>query len=128
MKNNLRKNSLKYSTVEGSLWAFMYGMGENYLSALAVFLGFSALQISFLNSFPQLIGSILQLFSNSLLDLFKSTKRFIILLALMQSVLWLVLIIVIIYHPDFKYLVAWFIVIFCAILLLVQHGHHGWDI
>ena len=90
----------------------MYGMGENYLSALAVFLGFSALQISFLNSFPQLIGSILQLFSNSLLDLFKSTKRFIILLALMQSVLWLVLIIVIIYHPDFKYLVAWFIVYF----------------
>ena len=112
MKNNLRKKSLKYSTVEGSLWAFMYGMGENYLSALAVFLGFSALQISFLNSFPQLIGSILQLFSNSLLDLFKSTKRFIILLALMQSVLWLVLIIVIIYHPEFKYLVAWFIVYF----------------
>ena len=35
----------------------------------------------------------------------------------MQSVLWLVLIIVIIYHPDFKYLVAWFIVYFAILFI-----------
>ena len=111
-KNQSIKNTLKYSTVEGSLWAFMYGMGENYLSALAVFLGFSAFQISFLNSFPQLIGSILQLFSRNLLRMFKTAKHFVVFLSLAQALLWLILIYIISYNPEFQYLVLWFVIYF----------------
>ena len=112
MKNRSIKSSLKYSTVEGSLWAFMYGMGENYLSALAVFLGFSAFQISFLNSFPQLIGSFFQLLSSKILVLFNSTKDFVVYLSFLQSILWLVLIYIINFNPDFKFLLVWFIIYF----------------
>ena len=35
----LRKN-LKYSIIEGSWFALMFGLGENYLSAMAVYLVF----------------------------------------------------------------------------------------
>ena len=69
--------NLRYSIVEGSWFALMFGLGENYLSAMAVFLGFSALQISILNSFPQLIGAFTQLITNNLAGFFKSMKRFI---------------------------------------------------
>ena len=60
LKKKSLKNSLKYSTIEGSMWAFMYGMGENYLAAMSVLLGYTAVQISLLNSFPHLIYSIVK--------------------------------------------------------------------
>ena len=40
IKNKVRKN-LNLSTIEGTFWAIMYGAGESYISALAVFLNFS---------------------------------------------------------------------------------------
>ena len=70
-KKSLKQN-LYYSTIEGSFWAFMHGMGENYLSALSVYLGYTAFQISILNSVPQFIGSCVQLISNQLLKKIKS--------------------------------------------------------
>ena len=85
----LRKN-LKYSIIEGSWFALMFGLGENYLSAMAVYLGFSALQISILNSLPQLIGAFIQLGTDAITKLFKSTKSFVVSLSLLQSILWLV--------------------------------------
>ena len=79
----LRKN-LKYSIVEGSWFALMFGLGENYLSAMAVYLGFSALQISILNSLPQLIGAFIQLGTDAITKFFKSTKSFVVNLSLLQ--------------------------------------------
>ena len=119
MLNNFSiKKNLKYSTIEGSLWAFMYGMGENFLSALAVFLGYSALQISVLNSFPQLIGSCFQLFSYFILKKINSTKKFVVILSLIQSVMWLFLILILLYNPDYKIIITWFIIYFlCGYLI-----------
>ena len=119
MINNFSiKKNLKYSTIEGSLWAFMYGMGENFLSALAVFLGYSALQISVLNSFPQLIGSCFQLFSYFILKKINSTKKFVVILSLIQSVMWLLLILILLYNPDYKIIITWFIIYFlCGYLI-----------
>ena len=114
MKNKSLKNSLKYSTIEGSMWAFMYGMGENFLSAMSVFLGYTAIQISILNSFPQLIGSFLQLFSNSLVKRFKTSKYLVVLLSLFQSILWILLIFILIFKLDYKYFFLWFIIYFLS--------------
>ena len=90
-----RKN-LKYSIIEGSFFALMFGLGETYLSALGVFLGYSALQISVLGSFPQLGGALIQLVSNTLAKAFKSMKRVVVMLSLAQSAMWLLLVIVIV--------------------------------
>ena len=84
----LRKN-LKYSIIEGSFFALMFGLGENYLSALGVFLSYSALQISVLSSFPQLIGAFAQLGTNHLANVFKSIKRVAVTLAVFQALLGL---------------------------------------
>ena len=89
------RSNLRYSIIEGSFFALMFGLGENYISAMGVFLGYSALQISILSSFPQLIGAFTQLVTNSLAKLFKSMKRFVVVGAIMQAFLWLVLIFII---------------------------------
>ena len=112
------KNNLHYSIVEGSFWAFMFGMGENYLSALAVFLGFSAFQISLLTSIPQFIGSFFQLFSNQLLIKIKSIKKFVVLLSYLQSFLWLVLIYIIFFCNYFIVILIWAIIYFTIAFLI----------
>ena len=96
------------------MWAFMYGMGENYLSAMAVFLGYSAFQISILNSFPQLFGAFLQIFSNNLVLKFKTLKYIVISISFIQSLLWLILIFIMIFIPYFHIIFFWFILYFVS--------------
>ena len=116
--NNSLKTNLRYSTIEGSFWAFMFGMGENYLSALSVFLGYTAIQISLLNSIPQFIGSFCQLFSNQLLTKFKSIKKFVVVLSYFQAFLWILLIYIIFYFNNFWLILFWFIIYFTIAYLI----------
>ena len=105
----LRRN-LRFSIIEGSWFALMFGLGENYLSAMAVFLGFSALQISILNSLPQLIGAFIQLATDAITKLFKSTKSFVVNLSILQSILWVVLIIILNFSTGYYPILIWSIV------------------
>ena len=112
------KKNLRYSTIEGSFWAFMYGMGENYLSALSVFLGYTALQISILNSIPQFIGSFCQLFTNEILNTIKSKKKFVVVLSYIQASLWLLLIYIIFFYNHYFLILFWFILYFIITSLI----------
>ena len=102
----VRKN-LRFSTIEGTFWAVMYGAGETYLSALAVSLGFSGFQISFLSSFPQFVGSCFQLLTATIKNYFKSIRRFAVIMAFIQSIMWLFLIITSIYMPYYSIILIW---------------------
>ena len=96
----------------------MYGMGENYLSALAVYLGYSALQISILHSVPQFIGSFVQLFSNQLLALIKSQKQFVVVLSYFHAFLWLVLVGILVYLNNYYMILIWMIIYFIVSFLI----------
>ena len=102
----LRKN-LKYSIIEGSFFALMFGMGENYLSAFGVFLGYSALQISILSSLPQLIGAFSQLITYKITNLLGSIKKFAVLIAFLQACMWLILIILINETSNYLIILIW---------------------
>ena len=102
----IRKN-LKYSIIEGSFFAFMFGLGENYLSAMAVFLGFSALQISILNSLPQLLGAFAQLGTYRFAKIFNSTRRFVVILAALQALMWVLLIYIIRITDSYMAILLW---------------------
>ena len=104
------KNNLKYSIIEGSFFAFMFGLGENYLSALGVFLGYSALQISILSSLPQLAGAFIQLASNNMAKLFQSMKKLVVLLSFFQSFLWIALIFIIFNTNNYFLILLWSVI------------------
>ena len=108
------KNNLKYSIIEGSFFAFMFGLGENYLSALGVFLGYSALQISILSSLPQLVGAFIQLGSNTMAKLFRSMKRLVVFLSVLQSLLWIVLIFIIFNTDSYALILLWSVVYYAT--------------
>ena len=108
------KNNLKYSIIEGSFFAFMFGLGENYLSALGVFLGYSALQISILSSLPQLVGAFIQLGSNTMAKLFRSMKRLVVFLSVLQSLLWIALIFIIFNTDNYALILLWSVVYYAT--------------
>ena len=108
------KNNLKYSIIEGSFFAFMFGLGENYLSALGVFLGYSALQISILSSLPQLAGAFIQLASNSMAKLFRSMKRLVVFLSVLQSLLWITLIFIIFNTNNYELILLWSVIYYAT--------------
>ena len=51
----VNKKNLKYSILEGSCFALMFGLGESYLSTLGEFFKYSATQISILSSLSRTI-------------------------------------------------------------------------
>jgi MFS family permease len=83
--------SLRAAIKEGGFFSIMKGFGESYLSAFAVFLKASALQIGLLASIPQLISALLQLFAVKLTNIFKSRKKIVITFVLAQAITWLVI-------------------------------------
>lgn len=101
------RSNLRYSIIEGSFFALMFGLGENYLSAMAVFMGFTALQISVLSSLPQLLGAFAQLFTNRLANVFKSTRIFLVLLAVIQGIMWFILILLIKTTNNYLVILLW---------------------
>jgi len=54
---------LRYSVRDGVAWSVMFGAGESYLQAFAVFLKASTAQITLLVALPSLLGSLSQLAS-----------------------------------------------------------------
>ena len=119
------KKNLKLSTIEGCFWAIMYGGGETFLSACAVFLQFSPFQISFLSSFPPFIGSCFQLFSSIIKNKFKDIKQFVVTMSYLQAILWIALVILLFYKPTYKYILIWSC-IYWTIGTIIQPAWTAW--
>jgi MFS family permease len=60
------KASLKYSMLDGSAWAAMMGLTQNYITPFALQLKATNSQISLLSAIPALLTSVSQLFSPNL--------------------------------------------------------------
>ena len=83
------KNSLEYSIKEGSAFSVMSGFGKNYLSTFAVALNATNMHLAFLNSFPTLIGSIIQIFGARITDYTGKRMELILKTVMLQALMWL---------------------------------------
>ncbi len=86
---NDRAQSLKFSILDGVFFSLMFGFGESYISAYAIFLGASAQQVGILAAFPLWIGALSQLFGVRLLEGSYSRKHIIAFAAIAQAALWI---------------------------------------
>lgn len=94
------RHSLDLSIKEGSLWAVMVGFGESYLAAFGEYLKASLTQISLLTTLPQFISSLLQLAVFRLTTLMATRKRLVVTAAMMQSFIWLIIIVITYFVRD----------------------------
>ncbi len=89
----------RYGIREGAFQAVAQGGGENYLSAFALFLHATPVQIGILSSLPQLIGTWAQLVSVKALNHVAHRKPLILLGAAGQAALWLPILILPLLSP-----------------------------
>jgi MFS family permease len=83
------ERSLHYSVRDGVAWSVMFGAGESYLQAFAVFLKATTAQITLLSALPSLAGSVAQLASAWVAGLAFRRKALIFAGVAIQSFAWL---------------------------------------
>ncbi|MBU0757541.1 MAG: MFS transporter [Nanoarchaeota archaeon] len=81
------EDSLKYSILDGTFYSAMVGCGESFFGAFAVFLRATSFELGMLASLPQALSSSAQLLTNKLMTIFKSRKKVIITLAILQTLM-----------------------------------------
>lgn len=115
----------KTVNIEGACYGVMDGFGIRYITPFALALNASNYAIGILSSLPSLIGNIMQLFSLKLMKKY-SRKNIVFYAVLMQTILWLPVIIIGLIHHFFK--IDNFISIFLLIItysLLIGFGNSG---
>src|SRR3989344_3455064 len=88
------KKSLKYSIYDGAGNAINDGSGISYIAPFAIALKASNNQIGLLSSIPNLIAPISQLWSTKAIQKIKSRKKIVIFSALMQTLMWIPIILI----------------------------------
>ena len=84
--------SLKLSLIDALLYSIMVGAGESYLPAYALALGYSDVAAGVLTSLPLITGAFLQLFTPTIIQRTRKPKRWMVLSAAMQAMVFLPLI------------------------------------
>jgi len=87
------KETKRVSIIEGSFYWIMAGFGTLFITPFALRFGATTADVGFLQTFPYLIGSVLQVFYQKLASLFSNRRRLIQSLVSIQALSWLALII-----------------------------------
>ena len=95
-----KERSIHYSVKDGLFTSIKAGLTDNFVMPFAIAMNASSGMLAVLSSVPQLIASFMQLFSQSSLRFFKTRSRLIFLTALIQSFMWLPLLLIPIFVHD----------------------------
>ena len=79
------QRNLKFSLLHGLSFSLMVGLGETYVVAFALALGFHALQAGLLASVPLMVGGFMQLATPWAVTRLGSYKRWVLLMASIQA-------------------------------------------
>jgi MFS family permease len=88
MDSKIRK-SLRYSTLDGIFASIMQGFSENFVTPYALAMKATVAQIGLLVSLPNLLGSLVQLGSASVIDRLGSRMALITPCVLLHTLVWL---------------------------------------
>jgi MFS family permease len=82
------RNSLRFSVLDGSAWAAMFGLTQNYISPFALALKATTTQIGLLTSIPSLVMAMSQLFAPALEKKAGSRKALLLPAVSLHALLW----------------------------------------
>jgi len=96
-----KERSVKYSVRDGLFTSIKVGLTDNFVMPFAIAMNATSGMLAAISSVPQLIASFVQLFAQDSLKLFKTRGRLIFLTALIQSFMWIPLLLIPIFaHHD----------------------------
>ncbi len=88
--HSVRSSSPLRASVLDAMWfSVMLGCAESYLTAYAIFLGGSVLQVGLVATLPPLIGALIQLLGVKMMQHIPNRRKLIALGAKIQAVMWI---------------------------------------
>jgi MFS family permease len=121
--NKIRRN-LRYSTCDGTAWAAMVGLTQDYVPAFALALRATVGQVALLSSIPNLVSAIAQLGTAQLVHTLGSRKQLVLIVVFLQAVLWMP--ILLIPHFTLDYRVWCLIILFTLSMLCSNLANPAW--
>ncbi len=121
-----KERSLKYSIFEGSFYSLTVGFGESYFPAFAIFQKATDTQLGLLTSIPQLFGSIFQLASNKLIEIYKSRKKIITIAALIQALILIPLMLTVFIKTNSILYLILFTAVYKAAAMIISPLWSSW--
>jgi MFS family permease len=115
-KKSPRREGLKYSILDGSAYAAMLGLTQNYVTPLALEMKATTGQVGLLSSIPTLLIALAQLAAPSLVQRVGSRKRLIVPLAFAHSLMFIPILLV---HYVFQDNPVWWLVAFVTVCSLL---------
>jgi MFS family permease len=100
-RDPLTDRSLKHSLKDAAAYATMFGAGESYLSAFAIFLKATTPQVGLLAALPGLLASFVQLFSAWLGKRSGNRRGIILAGASLQALMWIPVALLPVLVPNF---------------------------
>ncbi|MEM4255252.1 MAG: MFS transporter [Candidatus Norongarragalinales archaeon] len=118
------EKSKEYSVKDGSFYSLMVGFGVNYLTPFALRAGATVADIGFLQTFPQLLGSLAQLFYSRTSRIVKSRKELVLKLVSLQVLAWLGLLSLTLLSGDG--IISWIILFYSVSILAESFANPAW--
>ena len=125
-ENERIRKSLKYSVLDGSFAASMIGFGESFFPAYAVFLMASNIELGLLTSLPLLLGSVVQLYTHTLLCRLKTRKKLVSVMALLQGIMYLPIAIVFFLGTDSVFWLILFACVYWVFGMVLSPAWNSW--
>ncbi|UCG79081.1 MAG: MFS transporter, partial [Nitrospirota bacterium] len=122
----MTKKSLRYSILDGTFSAAMIGFGESFFIAFAIFLKANNIQIGLLSSLPKTLGSLVQFFSDRLIDIFRSRKRIVTTAALLQALMYIPIALVYFFGTYRVYHLIIFVTLYWVCGMILDPAWNSW--
>lgn len=94
MISGLIRKSLRYSYLDGIFAAIMVGASEQFMVPYCLAMNGTAGFVAVLATFPTFVGSLSQLFSSEVIELFKGRKKVINIFVLLHALMWVPIILI----------------------------------
>ena len=118
------KRSLRYSIYDGTAWAAMVGLTQDYVPAFALALRATVGEVALLSSIPNLVSAIAQLGTPKLVYNLGSRKRLVLIVVFLQATLWAPVLLIPHLVPDHR--VWWLITLFTLSTLCGNLANPAW--
>jgi len=116
------RRTLALSVLDGTIWALMFGLAENYLVPFVLFFGATVFQVSLLQGLAQLTTGASQLAGSVLVQRGASRRRLAMGAVTVQAVMWVVTFVATLVTGS-----AWVgIGLYCFGLFFANLGGPGW--
>lgn len=90
VKKSKLRQTLKVSFLDGIFASIMFGCVQDYFTPFLLFIKGTVLHVGILSAFPNITASILQIFTNKLVQIFKSRKTVFCIFVFLQALTLLV--------------------------------------